>query len=397
MKIDRIELFHIALPLEVPLRQNPVPPARHETVLVRLISGEAEGWGEAGPGTAPIDSHQWAAGALVCLRDWMAPLLVGQYVESGQAVQDRLAPLRGNEYAKSALDTAWWDLQARLQGRPLHRLLGASRDAVTVAVTLDVADSIDQLLRAIAHAFGRRHPHVTLKIRPGWDVEMLRAVRQVFADETIRVDGDGAYGMDQFDLLHRLEDFRPAMIQQPLEPDDLVAHAMLQDTTSTPVCLDQSITSVARAEQAIDLKSCRAVNLQPGRAGGLTPAMAILDACREAGIVCHYAPPPQTSIGLRAGLALSMLDAFAGPVELCRLEGPLAKDVAEPPSTQQPPDGPPRLQASSEPGIGVRPSLKRLKEICIAHEKLPASSKKVQNIESPPAKPEASIVNRSKR
>lgn len=187
MHIDSISLFHIALPRKAPKIIAGRPCETLETVLVKLTSGDAVGWGEAAPGNAPTGSGEWATGAFAVLRDWLAPAVVKTEIDSGKTLAERLAPFRGNQYAKAALDIAWWDLAARMQGRPLHEVLGAKlplppaplpkgEGRVTVGPCLDQMESTDAFMAAIGGAFEAGFRRVKLKIRPGWALEMLRSV-----------------------------------------------------------------------------------------------------------------------------------------------------------------------------------------------------------------------------
>ncbi len=233
-----------------------------------------------------MESGEWAAGAFGCLRDWLAPTLVGKSLASGEALQQALASFQGNTAAKCVLDLAWWNLSAATRGQPLDRLLGAESGGVLVSRSLGVATSPDTLLAEIRAAVDAGYDHVVLKLRPGWDVEMLRAVRQAFPAAPLAVDCDGLCMLSQQEMFYRLEDFFLKSIEQPYEGDDLVAHAMLQENLRTPICLDQSVTSLARAEQALDLGCCQAMRIRLARVGGLTPALAIHQACAAANVRC---------------------------------------------------------------------------------------------------------------
>jgi O-succinylbenzoate synthase len=300
MHIDSIQL------LRVPLRpeSSSVPLDKFESVFVEFRSGDDVGFGEVTLARGPHDCAEWSAGAFACLRDWLAPALVGRELNSGDDLQDALRPFQGNARAKSALDVAWWSLAATVQKKPLHRLLGATRATIPLSCTLGVMDSTERLFAEIGEAF-KAYELVTLEFRPGWDLEMLRAVRQAFSSEPIAIDCDALCTLGQQEIFYRLEDFFLKHIEQPLAADDLVAHAMLQSSIRTPICLDQSVTSLERVEQAIDLGSCQMVRIDVGRVGGLTPALAIRDACRLAKIPCGVGGGPHNEIAASAAAALA--------------------------------------------------------------------------------------------
>jgi O-succinylbenzoate synthase len=300
MHIDSIQLFR------VPLAHAAAPAAR-ESIIAILRSGSHRGIGEASLAVAPLESDEWSAGALLCLRDWLAPALVGRSIDSGAALQEALAPYEGHRAAKAALDVAWWNLEATRRGQSLYALLGGHRPSVPVSQTLGVADAPEQLFPRIAAALEQGCDHVTLKLRPGWDVEMLRAVRQRFPSEPIAVDCDGHCTLAQQEMFYRLEDFFLKYIEQPLAPDDLVAHAMLQENLRTPIALDQSITSLSRLEQALDLGSCRIARIDLARVGGITPALPMQHECAHAKTVCAVGGSPQGQFAARATAAVAGL------------------------------------------------------------------------------------------
>lgn len=371
MQIDSLEVFHVALPLRQPQPTPFGPLTTLQTVLVRMQSGECFGWGESSPGNAPLAGSEWAGGVFSCIRDWLAPLVAGKLVDSGAALQELMGQVRGNQFAKAALDTAWWDLEARLKGEPLHRTLGGEREAVEVGVGFDRMEHIDDLIDVVRRAFEAGYPRAELKFRPGWDIQMLNIMRHEFPVETIHIDCDAGLKLDHMEILLRLDDFRLAMVEQPLPADDLVGHAMVQESLRTPICLDEGIATVDQAAIALELHSGRFVNLKPARVGGLTPAMAIHDACQEASVPCWVGAVPQSSIGARLGYALAAKSNCTYPSDLSPSPDLLAEDVV---ATLEPVRGGDentlRIPLWSEPGIGVEPDLGRLEKLSIARAKV---------------------------
>lgn len=371
MKIDSIELYHVSMPLKSPWRTAYGEDAAIESVLVRMQSGEHVGWGESCPLAAPCYSPEWAGGVFACALDWMAPAIVGQRIESGATLQERLAHFKGNPFAKAALDTAWWCLEANRRGEPLYRLLGGTRNTVDVGADFGVMDSIGELLREMAGAFEAGYRRVKLKFRPGWDVNMLRAVRDEFPTESIHVDCNAAYRLEDADLLCRLDDFGLEMIEQPLAHDDLIDHARLQEMIRTPLCLDESITSLAQAEVAIDLGACRYMNIKPGRVGGLTTAVAIHDACRDADIACWVGGMLESGVGARICLALATLEGMTYPSDIFPSERFYADDLAQPDlETVAGPEGQVQIAAADVPGVGVEPDAERLERYMIQTKRI---------------------------
>lgn len=368
MRIDSVELFHVAMPLIEPWRTAYGEDAVCESVLVKMTSDGLSAWAETTPLAAPCYSGEWAGGAFAVLRKWLAPAVVGREIESGAALQQALAHFKGNPFAKAGLDNAWWTLEAVRQQAPLHRLLGATRSAVDVGADFGVMDDVGRLIDAVGAALGEGYKRVKLKFRPGWGLEMLRAVRAQHRTQTLHIDMNAGYRLDDLELLCRLDDFSLEMLEQPLSHDDLVDHARLASLIRTPICLDESVSSVERAVQALELGSCRYVNVKPGRVGGLTNAVAIHDACREAGVPCWVGGMLESGIGARTCAALAMLDNFTYPADIFPSRRFYARDLADQElELTRGGDGSPQVAVSDEPGIGAAPDSDRLKATTIAH------------------------------
>jgi o-succinylbenzoate synthase len=367
MQINKIEAFHVALPLRRALSWAGGAFDTLQTVLVRIESGDLVGWGEAAPGNAPLAADEWAGSVFACVRDWFAPALVGQRIDSGEDLQKHLAHFRGNRFARAALDTAFWDLAAREKGIPLHQLLDAKQTAVEVGPTFDEMETIDQLLAAVGEAEKAGFARVGLKFRPGWDVSMVNFVRRDFPSLALHIDCEGALRLDQMEMLCRLDDFCLAMIEQPLAADDLVGHAMVQETIRTPVCLDEAITTVEQARMALELQSGKFVKIEPGRVGGITPALDIYEACHEECTPCWVGGTLQSAIGARIALELAAKDNFTYPADYVPNAEILAVDLAPAPTpSADPTDGKQRVSLSSEPGIGIVPDMEVLEKHCLA-------------------------------
>jgi O-succinylbenzoate synthase len=338
MHIDRIDLYHVAMPLIYPWRTAYGEDAAIHSVLCRMTSGSLAGWGESSPLAAPCYSPEWGGGVFAVAKEWLAPAIVGHDLTSGDALQARLAHFKGNPFAKAALDCAWWSLQSRATGKPLQLLLAEAagcaallRDEVPVGADFGVMDSVDDLLAAIRTAVADRFRRIKLKFRPGWDLPMLRAVRRQFPNQTFHIDCNSGYALADVPLFQQMDDLNLAMIEQPLAHDDLTDHAELQRSIRTPVCLDESIISLRKAEQAIALKSCRYVNIKPGRVGGLTIAIKIHNACQAAGIPCWVGGMLESAVGSAQCVALAMLPNFTYPADIFPSSRFYHQDLADPP------------------------------------------------------------------
>jgi O-succinylbenzoate synthase len=360
MRIDRIELYQVAMPLIYPWRTAYGEDAAIQSVLVRMASGAEFGWGESSPLAAPFYSPEWAGGVFAVLRDWMAPALIRQEIESADDLGRLLAPFKGNPFAKAALDTAWWTLDARRRALPLYRALGGKRSAIDVGADFGVMDSFDDLIRAVGTAADAGFKRVKLKFRPGWDLPMLEAVRGTFPNLTIHIDCNSGYRLNDLPLFRAIDRFGLAMIEQPLGHEDLLDHAQLAKSIETPICLDESITSLDRTRQAIELGSCRWVNIKPGRVGGLTNARAIHDLCRDAGIPCWVGGMLESAVGVSLCIALATLDNFTYPADIFPSSRFYREDLADPPIELAGTRGPPQVVAADAPGIDRQPVPARL-------------------------------------
>jgi len=357
MHIESIELYRVAMPLVYPFTTAYGSDDSIESVLVRMTSGGVVGWGESSPMRHPHYSPEWAAGIFLLLRDVLAPRLLGEEIASGAELQARLGATKGNPFAKAALDTAWWDLHARLRGEPLWQVLGGGGATVTVGADFGVMESLDALLVVIGQAVSAGYERVKLKFRPGWDIAMVEAVRAAFPETVFHIDCNSGYRLADLPLFKQLDRYGLAMIEQPLMHDDLLDHAALQREIDTPICLDESITSPDKARKAIALGACRWVNIKPGRVGGITPALAIHDLCAEAGIPCWVGGMLESAVGASHCLALATLPNIKYPSDVFPSSRFYKEDLAVPEIVLS---GPSRITASSAPGIGTEPHPERL-------------------------------------
>jgi O-succinylbenzoate synthase len=373
MLIDRIELFHVAMPLIYPWRTAYGEDAAVHSVLCRMTSGSLSAWGEASPLAAPCYSPEWGGGVFAIAKEWLAPAIVGQSIASGDELQSRLAHFKGNPFAKAVLDSAWWALEARSVGKPLHRLLAEAaecvpRDEIPVGADFGVMDSLDDLLAAIGPATEQGFPRVKLKFRPGWDLPMLRAVREAFPRQTLHIDMNSGYRLADLRLFREIDELNLAMIEQPLAHDDLVDHAALQAQIRTPVCLDESICGLRQAEQAIQLKSCLYVNIKPARVGGLTIALKIHNVCEAVGIPCWVGGMLESSVGSSQCVALAMLPNFTYPADIFPSARFYHEDLGDPPlELIRTNEGQPGVQPLALP---PEPHPQRLAKLTVQHTRI---------------------------
>ena len=333
MKLDRVDAYLARFPLKKPYRMADSPIEYFDTVLVRMQSGGLSGWGEVFPGNEPLLTSAWSASVYACLKDSLLPRLESNLtVDSAESLVERLQKLQGNRHAKAALDFAWWDLDAKMKKQPLHKILGgvAGKD-IEIGLSFDRFASPDDFLDEVKQAVDDGFRRLTLKIRPGWDLQVLGAVRSNHPTQMIQCDVEGSLDFDKHsDILFRFDDFMPALLEQPLSANEFVRHAMLQDAMRTTIALDESITTLHQADIALDLRSAGVFCIKPGRVGGLTEAKAIHDAAKSGEVNCYAGSDIMTSIGYRFVVATASLPGFGLPADYLPIEEYLVNDPGEP-------------------------------------------------------------------
>ena len=362
MRISRIELRRVAMPLISPWRTAYGEDHTIESVLVRFGAGDVHGWGESCSLRDPTYSSECAATQFIISKQFIAPLLLGQDIQSGEELQRRLSAIKGNPFAKAGFDMAWWDLHARGLGQPLWKVIGGTNPTVGVGADFGIVESIGQLLDAVGAAIEQGFKRIKLKFGPGWDLPMIEAVRKRFPNMTFHVDCNGAYTLDDLDMFKRLDEYGLAMIEQPLMHDDLIDHAALQVGIRTPICLDESITSVAKTRKAIQIQACRWINIKPGRVGGITNAVAIHNLCQEAGVPCWIGGMLESAVGAMHCLALATLPNICYPSDVFPSERFYREELGQPAMRYSAPG---QFCASMEPGVGAQPNPDALEKMTL--------------------------------
>lgn len=357
MRIDRIEIYYVRLPLIYPWKTAYGEDADIHSVLFRMTSGDCEGWGETTPFFAPTYSPETASTVFVLNQEVFCPALVGRDFDTAEALLDALKVFKGNPFAKAGPESAWWDLKARREGKSLHRLLGGQRTTVDAGSDFGVQDTLDMLLQKIQGAIDQGFKRTKLKVRPGWDLEMLKRVRNTFPKHTFHIDCNSGYALSDLPFFKAVDKLGLAMIEQPLFHRDLLDHAELQRQLDTPVCLDESITSVRDFEQALRLKSCRYLNIKYGRVGGISVAKALHDRARDAGIPCWVGGMLESGIGAGLNVEIASLGNFTYPADLFPSAFFYRRDLTEPELVLNPDC---TFSVSAVPGTPYRPVLERV-------------------------------------
>ncbi len=371
MRIDRIEGYLVRLPLKQPFRIADSTVDSCETVVVRMESQGVSGWSEVAPGNAPFITDEWSGSTYLTLRDQIAPMIMASgSAPTPESLEGAYAKVKGNRQAKAAAEMAWQDLNARLLKQPLWKVLGGEKKPLKVGLTFDRSVNKEEFFTGLQRAVDEKFGRVTLKIRPGWDVQIVSFARVDYPSWLqLQVDVEGELDFDKHaDTLYRMDDFFLNCVEQPLNPRDFVAHAMLKGAIRTPLCLDESIQSLEDAHIAFDLECCGYVCLKPGRVGGLAEARRIAEFAQTNNIGCYAGFDLQSSLGYRAVAALAATSNFVLPTDYIRFEETFEYDLVPPLATtlvEEPGDEkksrPPRsfryVELWDEPGLGAEPNL----------------------------------------
>ena len=355
MILDEVEIRHVELEMVNPFETSFGQIAGRHTIILRIRSGEHTAWGEAPVLRDPFYNAEFTAGTFVLLRDVLGPLVVGREIASPADLHALMKPVRGNQMAKGGLDTAVCVLFAEAEGLSLSKYLGGTQEKIASGVSIGLQRddkgevSIDRLLEAVQSRLDDSYQRIKIKIKPGYDVAPVKAIRDAFGDDLpLQVDGNSAYTLEDVDVFRKLDKFGLMLIEQPLAHDDIFDHAKLQAAIETPICLDESIESVEDARHAIELKSCRIINIKHTRVGGLYPAKAVHDLCAEHDIPVWCGGMLESAIGQCHALAIASLPNFTMAADCAPSERYFRRDLIRP--FVQLEDG--TLDVPTAPGLG---------------------------------------------
>ena len=356
--IERIELHRIEVPLVRPFETSFGRETVREVLLVRVLTDAGEGWGECVAGRDPFYSGEYVDGAASVIERYLGPALIaghGRHVDEHRKATDAaggavaegpgsrgasvplaasvapsLAFVAGHRMAKGALEAAVLDAELRAQGRSMGTFFGAEREWVDCGVSVGIAPTLEELMDEVMGYVEEGYRRIKLKIKPGWDVDVVAEARRRHPEILLSVDANSAYTLNDLERLKALDAFNLLMIEQPLDHDDLLDHATLQAELKTPICLDESITSLRRAEQALRLGSCRLINIKVGRVGGYSQALAIHDLCHARGVPVWCGGMLESGVGRAHNLALASLPGFTLPGDISASSRYFERDVIVP-------------------------------------------------------------------
>jgi len=349
VKITDITIRHLKMTMKSPFTTSFGTFKDKEFLLLEAKNEDGTvGWGESVAFNAPWYNEETLKTNWHMLEDFLIPLILNKEIKHPDEVNQMFAPIRKNNMAKSTIEGAIWDIYAQQTNQSLAQALGGTKDKIEVGISIGIQNSIDELLRVVDGFLKEGYKRIKVKIKPGWDVDVIRSLREHFPNVPIMADANSAYRLKDIDLLKQLDEFDLLMIEQPLASDDIIDHAQLQKELKTPICLDESIHSLEDARKAIELGSTKIINIKIGRVGGLTEAKKIHDYCEEKGVPVWCGGMLESGIGRSHNIALTTLSNFILPGDTAGSNRYWEKDIIRPEVVAT--DG--YIDVPQTPGIG---------------------------------------------
>lgn len=362
MKIQNIKIRQLKMKMKAPFTTSFGTFVNKEFLLLEVTDELGNtGWGESVAFDAPWYSEETYKTNWIILEDFLIPLIKGKEIGHPDEINELFAPIRKNNMAKSTLEGAVWDLYAKRTNQTLASALGGDKKQIEVGISIGIQKSVDELLALIGGYVKEGYKRIKVKIKPGWDVDVIRAIREHFPDVPLMADANSAYRLKDIELLKQLDEFHLMMIEQPLASDDIIDHATLQKQLKTPICLDESIHSLEDARKAVELGSCGIINIKIGRVGGLTEAKKIHDYCQSKGIPVWCGGMLESGIGRAHNVAITTLSNFILPGDTAGSEHYWDRDIINPEVIVK--DG--YITVPDQPGIGYEPNLERIDQLTV--------------------------------
>jgi O-succinylbenzoate synthase len=367
MRVRKLTLREIHLRLRAPFETSFGKSDLRRILLVEADVDGVAGWGESTAGENPFYSYETVETAWHILRDYLWPIVRGREIAAAADVWDLLAPVRGHNMAKAALEIALWDAEAKQKNVPLAKLLGGTRAEIPCGVSIGIQPTVDDLIAKVDEALAAGYQRIKIKIKPGHDIEPVRALRERFPQIRLMVDANSAYRLEDAPLLKELDAYYLIMIEQPLGWDDIYSHAQLQRQLDTPICLDECIHDVEHARAAIETGACRIINIKLGRVGGHTAARRIHDLCQEKSVPVWCGGMLESGIGRAHNIAMSALANFSLPGDVSASRRYWDEDIIRP-EVEVTAQG--TIRVPMAPGIGYEPRIDRIESLTCRREVL---------------------------
>lgn len=350
MKIESLTLYHINLPLVAPFTTSFGSIDHKQCILVEIKAEGLTGYGESSVERDPGYSYETTGTAWHVLKDFVAPLMLGQDVVDANDFQHRVAGIRGHHLAKAGVEMAIWDLLGKRDGLSLKKMFGGVVDKVEVGVSIGIQKTVSSLVQAAEEYVRQGYNRLKIKIKPGRDVTDTSAVRKAFPEIRLQVDANSAYSLETSQVLKPLDELDLLLIEQPLYEDDIWDHRILQEQFDTPICLDESIISPRHARYALEMDACRIINIKPGRVGGLSQGLAIHEMCRAQNVPVWCGGMLETGVGRASNLAIASLPGFSLPGDISASDRYFTRDITHERFTL---NSDSTIDVPDRPGLGV--------------------------------------------
>ena len=362
MRIERIEIRHTKMELVAPFETSMGVETYEEHIIVRVDGDGVTGWGECVVAAAPLYSYETVQTGWHVLRDFLIPAVLGRQISSVDDAMSFVARFRGHRMAKAGLESALWDALAKTQVISLSKMLGGTRDRIDVGVSVGLQSSPEMLVKKVEAYLAEGYKRIKVKIAPGKDLAMVEAVRKAFPNILLQVDANSAYDLKDVGLFRAMDGLNLLLIEQPLSHEDIYDHSKLQRELKTAICLDESIHSLADARAALELASCRVINIKPGRVGGFTESKRIHDLCAWESVPVWHGGMLESGIGRAGNVALASLPNFTLPGDISASRRYYKQDIVEP-EFEVAADS--TMAVPTKPGIGVEVMLDRLEGVTV--------------------------------
>lgn len=369
MKIEAITLREIQMPLVHFFETSFGRTYSRRILLLTAHCDGVNGWSECVAGENPYYSSEWIESSWPTIARCLAPAVLGRDLDAARDSTVLFAKIRGHRMAKAAVEMALWDAEAKQKNQPLWKLLGGTRTEIACGVSIGIQDSVEQLLDKIQMELAAGYRRIKVKVKPGWDVNVLEKIRSRWADIVLSCDANSAYTLDQMEHLRTFDQFNLLMIEQPLWDDDIFYHARLQKELRTAICLDESIVNARTAAVAVETAACRIINIKVGRVGGFTEARKIHDICQAQKIPVWCGGMLESGIGRAHNIALSTLENFSLPGDVSASKRYWKEDIIDP-KVQVSSQG--MIAISDQPGTGYRVKEDLIEKLTVRKETLRA-------------------------
>ena len=371
LKVEAITLREIRMPLVHFFETSFGRTYSRRILLVTVHCDGVDGWAESVAGEDPYYSSEWTESAWPTIKQYLAPAVLGRYLNSARESVPLMAKVRGHRMAKAAVENALWDAEAKQKKQPLWKLLGGTRQEIQCGVSIGIQDSVEQLLDKVQLELAAGYRRIKLKVKPGWDLKIIERVRSRWPDISLSCDANSAYTLDDVDHLRKFDQFKLLMIEQPLWNDDIYYHARLQRELRTSICLDESIRHARDCAAAVETGACRIVNIKVGRVGGFSEARKIHDLCQANKLPVWCGGMLESGIGRAHNVALSTLENFKLPGDVSASRRYWKEDIIEP-EVEVTRQG--TITVSDEPGTGYRIREDLIEKLTTRKETLRATS-----------------------